>query len=463
MFNFPTAITSKTAIVLILVVTSIIVLDSSIVKFVAYSNQELPTPAYVSIFVAFSIVYVGIVYVVLRSVNIKQSISGLHFGMAVKWYYLIISFTQYSLIAILVIVILQIVLFKGYSIILLFSAIYISHIVAMLFLFLLVLLLWDWLKTRKNKILSLYAISLTLMAMTIMTSLVYGTFTLYGHSLSIKQYPIHVFLYSLPRSELGSTFGTLLDVTSLLSFVLFWIASAMLLSTYRTKMGKIKYWIVISIPLIYFLFPFETYVPRIFEPVAFSMFLSGVIKVSVFSATKQIGAFFFGLTFWIAATLVSKTEVRTYLLISAIGMAMIFGSIEIDSLLYAVYPPFGLVTILFMPLGAYMLFTGIFLSATFVARDKELRREFYKTAYSQLDLLRSIGVTQMENELLKVHKSAERRKSSLQIKEPHVEKDNVREALDEILNDMDRDNVREILHDVLTDVYSKTRPKSEKS
>lgn len=110
-----------------------------------------------------------------------------------------------------------------------------------------------------------------------------------------------------------------------------------------------------------------------------------------------------------------------------------------------------------------MLFTGIFLSATFVARDKELRREFYKTAYSQLDLLRSIGVTQMENELLKVHKSAERRKSSLQIKEPHVEKDNVREALDEILNDMDRDNVREILHDVLTDVYSKTRPKSEKS
>jgi succinate-acetate transporter protein len=73
MFNFSATITSKTAIVLILVVTFIIVLDSSIVKFVAYSNQKLPTPAYVGIFVAFSALYVGIVFVVLRFVKINQS------------------------------------------------------------------------------------------------------------------------------------------------------------------------------------------------------------------------------------------------------------------------------------------------------------------------------------------------------------------------------------------------------
>lgn len=463
MFNLPTIITSKMAIILILVVTSIIVVESSIVKFVVYSNKELPTPSYVGIFVAFSTVYVGIVYVVLRFVNIKHSNSGLNHGMAVKSHYLIISITQYSLITILVITILQIVFFKSYSIILLFSAVYISHIVSVLFLFFLVFVLWKWLKTRKNKILSLYAISLTLMAMTIITSLIYGTFTLYGHLPYIKPYPIHVSLYSLPRSELGSSFGTLLDVISLSSFILVWIASALLFSTYRKKIGKIKYWVIISIPLIYFLFPFETYLPYIFEPLGSSVVLSGIFKVSVFSATKQIGAFFFALTFWVSATLVSNAEVKRYLLISAIGMTMLFGSIEIDSLLYAAYPPFGLITILFMPLGAYMLFTGIFLSATFVARDKDVRREFYKTALSQLDLLKTIGVTQMENELLKVHKSAERHKRSLQIAEPHIEKDNVREALDEILNDMDRDNVREILHDVLTDVYSKTRPKSEKS
>jgi len=33
-------------------------------------------------------------------------------------------------------------------------------------------------------------------------------------------------------------------------------------------------------------------------------------------------------------------------------------------------------------------------SAVLVAKDKELRKEFYRNAASQLDLLRAIGVTQ---------------------------------------------------------------------
>ena len=463
MLNFPNTITSKSALILILIVTAVIVVESSIVKFVAYSNKELPTPVYVSIFIAFSIMFVGIVYVVLRFINIKHSSSGLIRGMTMKSYYLTLTVTQYSLIGILGITILQILLFKSYSIFSLLSAIYISHIIAILFLFFLILKLVDWIMTRKNRVLSLYAISFTLMALTIMTSLIYGTFTLYSHSPLIKQYPIHVFLYSLPRSELASSFGILLDVISLLSFVLVWVATAMLFGTYRRKMGNIKYWIIMAIPLVYFLFPFETYLPNMFEPFDLSMILSGVIKVSFFSATKQIGALLFSLTFWVSATLISKSEVQRYMLISAVGMAMLFSSIEIDSLLYAVYPPFGLITILFMPLGAYMLFTGIYLSSTHVARDKDLRKEFYKTAVSQLDLLRIIGVTQMENELMKVHKSIDKSKRSLKTNEPNLSKDHVREALDEILNEMDKDSVREILHDVLTDVYSNAKRNPKKS
>ena len=88
---------------------------------------------------------------------------------------------------------------------------------------------------------------------------------------------------------------------------------------------------------------------------------------------------------------------------------MLYGSIEIDTLLYTTYPPFGLVTISFMPMGSYMVFTGIFLSATLVARDKEIRKEFYNTAMSQLTLLKTIGVTEMEKQLIKSYKSIEKR------------------------------------------------------
>jgi hypothetical protein len=41
--------------------------------------------------------------------------------------------------------------------------------------------------------------------------------------------------------------------------------------------------------------------------------------------------------FLAASTLVTKHEMQKYLLISGIGMAILYGSIEIDTLLFATY------------------------------------------------------------------------------------------------------------------------------
>ena len=85
----------------------------------------------------------------------------------------------------------------------------------------------------------------------------------------------------------------------------------------------------------------------------------GVSYNLIFSATKQIGALLFSLAFWTASSLVTNEGVRKSSLIAAIGIAILFGSIEISTLQYRLYPPFGLVTEAFMPLGAYFLFIGI--------------------------------------------------------------------------------------------------------
>jgi hypothetical protein len=222
-------------------------------------------------------------------------------------------------------------------------------------------------------------------------------------------------------------------------------------------MGKIRYWTIISIPLIYFLFPFEKTAVDIFRFLAVSSpVLYSILDVTLFSATKQIGAFFFSLVFLAAATLVTKHEMQKYLLISGVGMAILYASIEIDTLLYATYPPFGVVTVSFIPIGSYVLFTGILRSARLVSRDKELRKEFYKTAASQLRLLKTIGVTEMQKELIKSYKSVENRTHSLD-KDSRYEKVNVREALHGPVDEMDKENVREMLHDVLTELYSKSK------
>jgi hypothetical protein len=453
-------ITKRRAMMVILLAISLMIIDSTIVKYIAFSNREYPTPVYVSIFSTLAALFVATVFVLLGFVKSRNSGSGLKRGLSVKTTYLIIAVTQFLLISIMVMIIQPTIAFKSYNTISLLAVVYISHITALFFLIMLVLTLVDWIMNKRDRILSLYTISFSLTAIAIMTSLIYATDVLSNQPSNIRPSSFHRSLLDLPRGEAGIYFGPALDIISILSFVSVWIASAVLMSTYSRRIGKIRYWAIISIPLIYFLFPFEKNVVDIFRSlVVSSPVLYGVLNVTIFSATKQIGALVFSLVFLAASTLVTNHEMQKYLLTCAIGMALLYGSIEIDTLLFATYPPFGVVTISFMPMGSYLLFTGILLSARLVARDKEMRMEFYNIAMSQMSLLKTIGVSEMEKQLMKNYKSIDKRIRSLE-KDSSFDKENVKEALHGLVDDMDVKKAREILHDVLTEVYAKSRVKS---
>jgi hypothetical protein len=75
---------------------------------------------------------------------------------------------------------------------------------------------------------------------------------------------------------------------------------------------------------------------------------------------------------------------------------------------------------------------------------------------NQLSLLKTIGVTEMEKELIKKYKSIDKRTHSIE-DHSRFEKDDVREALHGLVDEMDKENVRELLHDVLAEVYAKSR------
>jgi len=214
-------------------------------------------------------------------------------------------------------------------------------------------------------------------------------------------------------------------------------------------MGRMKYFSLLSIPLLYYIFPFENYFGNVFYPLLPSspLYVS-LLYVLIFSATKQVGALVFSLVFWTASSLVYQDRVRKSLLLSSIGVAIFYGSIAIAPLQFHVYPPYGLITEAFIPLGAYLLFVGIFTSAKHISRDAELRKEFYKSAASQLTLLKAIGVSQMEKELEEETKSLERH-----FRLSEKEEDYKHEQLEE-------ENAKQILHDVLNELYySKSKKK----
>jgi hypothetical protein len=206
-----------------------------------------------------------------------------------------------------------------------------------------------------------------------------------------------------------------------------------------------------SIPLIYYIFPFQSYFGDLFFPLLLSSpVVFSVIYVLIFSAAKQVAALLFSLSFWTSSSLVHDNRVRNSLLTSSIGMAFLFGSIELTPLQYHVYPPYGLVTEAFIPLGAYLLFVGIFTSAKYVSQDGKLRKEFYKSAANQLTLLKNIGVSEMEKEFEKKVKFLEERS-----------------RLSGIIDDspleveMEAEDIKETLRDVLNELYYSKKSKEE--
>ncbi|HET7643991.1 MAG TPA: hypothetical protein VFK40_10825, partial [Nitrososphaeraceae archaeon] len=146
----------------------------------------------------------------------------------------------------------------------------------------------------------------------------------------IKAYNIAIFVTNFAVLSFNQKLSIIYDIISILSFSFMWLATAILLSHYRYKLGKIKYFILIAIPLIYYLSSFETYFEYVFLSLILdSPTISAIFYIIVWNLTGQIGALFFSLSFLIASTLVATNKVRQSLLISGIGMAIVFGSLEI--------------------------------------------------------------------------------------------------------------------------------------
>jgi hypothetical protein len=437
-------LSKKTSLIFILIFTTVIVFDSTIVDFSSYSGVRLPTWLNLAIFVMFSIIFVVSSTMLLNSV--RKSISTDTYKPAplgLRYFHGIISATQILTVAIILIIIFQMLILNKYSLILLRAQTYLSHISALVFLSFLVFLFAGWLTSKRNYIIILYTISFSLASINLVVSLIYLDSYFFISGLpDVKPYPITAYVTNQPGLPFTESLSIAFDALSLSSFLLMWIATAIFLSQYRHKMGRIKYFSIMSIPLIYYIFPLQGYFGDAFftllqsSPVSYS-----IIYILIFSATKQVGALLFSLAFWTASTLVYDNRIRKSLLISSIGIAILFGTLEISPLQYHVYPPYGFITQAFIPLGTYLLFVGIFTSARNISRDAELRKEFYKSASSQLTLLKSIGVSQMEREIERQVKSIEKRLQETAA-ESHLEEQH-----------LDEENVKEILHDVLNELY----------
>jgi len=325
---------------------------------------------------------------------------------------------QYASGGIIAFMILQLILTSHYYVGLLITILAISFTLSAVIMGLLSYRFLSWYKSSsKNLTVLLYGFTFAV------TALGLGVIVAVNGSVILSEKPAEIGgLQSVLKGSSSSSSNTsespkaliLYQITytpSRLAFVLYWIATALLLRDYSKKLGRLKFWTIISLPLVSFL--------------AASIFVSPDYKHSllydallVLSALTA-GGILFGIAFLIMAKSMTRTTTPSahqttlayYLTISAYGTILLVVTVT-SPVIYAPYPPFAAAAWSFVGLSSYLYSLGFYFSAISIAQDTKLRQSVRAMALKESKLLDSIGTAQMEQEIqkkvLKLAKEQER-------------------------------------------------------
>jgi hypothetical protein len=388
----------------------IIIMDSSLTIFCTPRSGRIINISNTELYLIYSIIFIISNIVLLNIVNNLKS------NLKNKYFYFIVLNIQSLLSITLLIIYGQMILYSNYYNLFIFVIVYTSFLSSIGFLSVLTVKLVRWFTLTPNYSILLYGIAISIFILNTIFGLVYVTQVLLSHTDIIKPASCRALFGSLFHINPGLSIylSNLYDITSIISFIAVWFVTIFMLKQYSHSIGKIKYWILVSVPLIVFMTKYEIilyyilYNPSILE--IFSSIKSNSIVhqiVSTFlNSNLQIGGIFFAIAFLVVVKKIPKGHrIVNSLIISLIGMMFLFGSKNVSALIIPSYPPVGIVAISFMGLASYLLLVGIYSSATIAARDITLRKYLNKKVENDTTLLNNIAYAENENEIQKNVKS----------------------------------------------------------
>jgi hypothetical protein len=261
--------------------------------------------------------------------------------------------------------------------------------------------------------------------------------TLQQHALIITSADVAFFPEFEPDSVV-SQLESLTFIASSAAYVLTWIGAVMLLRRYIPKVGKVKFWVIMGIALVYYLIEFPFYTMGFFDPASESD-VDVMNNILIFSAMALLAGVVFGAAFLsVARTLRGDSAARKYLVIAAYGM-LIFYLAGSAMVVQSAYPPFGFVSIAFIGMATFMIYLGLYSSAIAISQDSILRQSIIKSASEQSKLLDSIGTAQMEKELQTLVSSVSKKAAEMSEEsgvESSMNNDEIKDYMDFVMKEL---------------------------
>jgi hypothetical protein len=351
----------------------------------------------------------------------------------------IVSIIQYVITAILIFVILQLIFYSRYSPAATTAITAISYTTAIVMIGLLAYLFFMWFNQNRRSDSGLKVFLYGLSSAALVLNTIIGLALIYSLSLTkpVMMGPHAGSVTVLIGTPIDRILNPSYIATSILGFILMWSATAILLRSYSQRLGKAKYWFLVSIPLVYFVSQFLTLFSNQF---AATLALYPVLFTLLFVFSKPLGGILFGAAFYSIGRRGTSSPngsfVRDYMTFAAYGVVLFFVSSQ-NTVVQPTYPPFGVIAASFVGLSGYMMFLGLYSSAICVSQDVKLRQLIRRSAVQEVKFLESIGTAQMEQELQKRVLTIAKENSDNMVEEtgvqPSLSENDMKQYLEEVL------------------------------
>jgi hypothetical protein len=216
----------------------------------------------------------------------------------------------------------------------------------------------------------------------------------------------------IPTSSIQAFLNNIFPILSIFSFVFAWITSSIMLKEYSNKVGgKVRYWIIVSIPLVFYISQFFVqFNSQIIFQLTSNITSFSIALTIIFIYSKLIGGLLFGIPFWIIAKTIHNSIIKTSMTIAGFGFVFLFLTNQAHGIVVTPFPPFGITTSLFFGLSSFLVLVGLYSSAIYIAENKDIRK-LIRNNILKYDLLNQMSSRFIEDKTIsyinQIRKSSE--------------------------------------------------------
>jgi len=318
-----------------------------------------------------------------------------------------VTITQYVLTSTFALIVLQILLNSHYNTVLVNFGSGLSYALAAFTMGILASKFFLWYRSNRAFVVLLYGVSTATVCITMLVTLVFVSAAL-SSSASQRNSQSQAPAIYFPANTTMGNIQAAYSLFVVISFVLLWSCTVMLLHQYSQKLGRIRLWVILTTPLVAQASIFILIIPiessQIYNQVSSYMPIPNVDKfytaVIGYSLPGILAGIMFGIPFLLVARSIKHSgPLRDYLIIAGFGLVLFeMSAAPAESIVTAPYPPFGLASVLFAGLSSYMVLIGLYYSAVSISENSGLRQSI-REAFKETRLLDSIGTANMEIEL----------------------------------------------------------------